>query len=197
MKFTLAQSKKVVKAFAKHAAKKDVRYYLQGIHFKNGEMVATDGSRMAILTSPEIASISRALDGCTIATTARNLDAIAEMISSPIAETELFFDKETGVLKTPRNSYVIDSVVPQGTDFDVRYPDYRRVIPGDIKSEFKMFAYNAKYIVDACSLVSAVHTKHETLHIDSADHPAGQPIAVVRINQNEMEGMIIIIPVRV
>jgi DNA polymerase III sliding clamp (beta) subunit (PCNA family) len=197
MKFTLTQSKKIVKAFAKHSARHDVRYYLQGIHFKNGEMVATDGNRLATLTSPEIKSVSKALDGCTIATTARNLEALAEMISSPIAETELSFDKETGVLKTPRNSYVIDSVVPQGTDFDVRYPDYRRVIPGEIKSEFKMFAYNAKYFMDACSLVSAVHTKYETMHIESADHPAGQPIAVVRINQNEMEGMIIIMPVRV
>ena len=196
MKFTLAQSKKVVKAFAKHAAKKDVRYYLQGIHFKNGEMVATDGSRLATLTSPEIASISRALDGCTIATTARNLDAIAEMISSPIAETELFFDKESGVLKTPRNSFLLDNVDPQGTDFDVRYPDYKRVIPSDIKSEFKKFAYNAKYFMDACSLVSAVHTKYETMHIEAADHPAEQPIAVVRINQNEMEGMIIIMPIK-
>ena len=196
MKFTLTQAKKIVKAFAKHAAKKDVRYYLQGIHFKNGEMVATDGNRLATVTSPEIKSVSKALDGCTIATTARNLEALAEMISSPIAETELSFDKETGVLKTPRNSYVIDSVVPQGTDFDVRYPDYKRVIPSDIKSEFKMFAYNAKYFMDACSLVSAVHTKYETMHIESADHPAGQPIAVVRINQNEMEGMIIIMPIK-
>ena len=194
MKFTLAQSKKVVKAFAKHAAKKDVRYYLQGIHFKNGEMVATDGSRLATLTSPEIKSISKALDGCTIATTARNLDAIAEMISYPIANSELFFDKETGVLKTPRNSFLLDNVDPQGTDFDVRYPDYKRVIPkdADIKAGFEIFAYNAKYIVDACSLVSAVNTKFKTLHIDSAKHST----AIIRIDENEMKGMIIIMPVK-
>ena len=197
MKFTQPQAKKIVKAFAKHSAKNDVRYYLQGIHFKNGEMVTTDGHRLAILTSPRIELVSWSLEGCTIATTSRNLDALADMISSPIAETELFFSKETGVLKTPRNSYVIDSVVPQGTDFDVRYPDYKRVIPGDIKAEFKLFVYNAKYITDACSLVSAVHTKHETFHIDSADHPAGQPTAIVRIDENEMKGMIIIMPVRV
>jgi len=195
MRVTQPQAKKIVKAFAKHAAKKDVRYYLQGIHFKNGEMIATDGHRMAILTSPEIKSVSKALDGCTIATTSRNLDALAEMISSPIAETEVSFDKETGILTTKWNSYRLDSVVPQSTDFDVRYPDYKRVIPkdADIKAGFEIFAYNAKYITDACSLISAVNTKFKTLHIDSAKHST----AIVRIDENEMKGMIIIMPVRV
>ena len=192
MRLTHAQAKKVTKAFAKHAAKHDVRYYIRGIHFKNGEMVATDGNRLATLTSPEIKSISKALDGCTIATTARNLDALAEMLSQQIAETEVSFDKETGILTTKWNSYRLDSVVPQGTDFDVKYPDYRRVIPSDIKAGFKIFAYNAKYVVDACSLVSAVHTKLETLHMDSAKHST----AIVRIDENEMKGMIIIMPVK-
>ena len=195
----LTQAKKIVKAFAKHAAgKHDPRYALHGIHFDSAKMIATDGHRLATLTSPEIASVSRALDGCTVATTVRNLDALAHMLSHPIAETELSFDRRTGLLRTPRNSFLMDCVVPQA-DFDsVRYPDYRRLIPSEanIKASFDVFAYNAKYISDACSLVSAVHTQHERLHMESVNHSSGQPIAIVRIDEDGIEGMVILMPVK-
>ena len=195
----LTQAKKIVKAFAKHAARSDVRFYLRGVRFDHGKMVATDGHRLAILTSPKIASVSRALDGCTVATSPRNLEALAEILANSNPGTEMSFDKETGVLKTHWNSFLIDNVDPQNSNFgDVRYPDYKRLIPSeaDIKASFDVFAYNAKYISDACSLVSAVHTQHERLHMESVNHSSGQPIAIVRIDEDGTEGMVIIMPVK-
>ena len=121
-----------LKAVMMAAAKKDIRYYLNGVMVRNGEMVATNGHMMLLIKSEGIKS-----DGEYII----DNDTLKMIVTS-----------HKGI-KGDNRVEVIDSMTVTGgskisiTPVDGKFPEVNRVIPQETSGEIAHF--NAEYLL-AC-----------------------------------------------
>ena len=121
-----------LKAVMLAAAKKDVRYYLNGVMVRNGELAATNGHMLLIIKSDSIKS-----DGEYII----DNDTLKMIVTS-----------HKGI-KGDNRVEVIDSMTTTGgskisiNPVDGKFPDVNRVIPQETSGEIAQF--NAEYLL-AC-----------------------------------------------
>lgn len=108
------------------AAKKDVRYYLNGVMVRNGEIAATNGHRLLLIKSQRIKS-----DGEYII----DNDTLNMIVKS-----------HKGIKGSSRVE-VVDSMTTTGsskiriTPVDGKFPDVNRVIPQETSGEIAHFNY--------------------------------------------------------
>ena len=116
-----------LKAVMLAAAKKDVRYYLNGVMVRNGELAATNGHMALIIKSEEIKS-----DGEYII----DNDTLKMIVTS-----------HKGV-KGANRVEVVDSMTATGnskihiTPIDGKFPDVNRVIPTNTSGEVGQFDFD-------------------------------------------------------
>ena len=121
-----------LKAVMLAAAKKDVRYYLNGVMVRNGEMAATNGHMMLLIKSEGIKSDGEYIIGN---------DTLKMIVAS-----------HKGI-KWDNRVEVVDSMTITGkgkihiTPVDGKFPDVNRVIPQEPSGEIAHF--NAEYLL-AC-----------------------------------------------
>lgn len=115
-----------LKAVMLAAAKKDVRYYLNGVMVRNGEMAATNGHMLLLIKSESIKS-----DGQYII----DNDTLKMIVTA-----------HKGI-KGDNRVEVVDSMTITGgsqisiTPVDGNYPDVNRVIPQETSGEIAHFNY--------------------------------------------------------
>ena len=132
-----------LKAVMFSAAKNDVRYYLNGVMVRNGEMAATNGHMALIIKSDGIKS-----DGEYII----DNDTLKMIVTS-----------HKGI-KGDNRIEVIDGVVTTGkskvhiTPVDGHFPDVNRVIPQEPSGEIAHF--NAEYLL-ACQKANGEFLDHK------------------------------------
>ena len=121
-----------LKAVMLAAAKKDVRYYLNGVMVRNGELAATNGHMALLIKSESIKS-----DGEYII----DNDTLKMIVTA-----------HKGI-KGDNRVEVVDSMTTTGsskisiTPVDGKFPDINRVIPQETSGEIAYF--NAEYLL-AC-----------------------------------------------
>lgn len=121
-----------LKSVSLAAAKKDIRYYLNGVMVRNGEMAATNGHMLLLIKSESIKS-----DGEYII----DNDTLKMIVTS-----------HKGI-KGANRVEVVDSMTTTGsskihiTPVDGKFPDINRVIPQETSGEIAHF--NAEYLL-AC-----------------------------------------------
>ena len=133
-RITVADIKKVAYAMAKN----DVRYYLDGVNFENGFMVATDGHRLAT-TSANIIMIDG--ESCIVE---RSMVEIL-LLAGP-SDIDIEFYKEVTIF----NGFGWQLITK---NIGARYPDWRRVIHKEAKLEFDL---DAKKVIDDCKRIVAM-----------------------------------------
>lgn len=132
-----------LKAVMLAAAKKDVRYYLNGVMVRNGEMAATNGHMVLIIKSDDIKS-----DG--------------EYIIDH-ATLKMILASHKGI-KGDNSVTVVDSVAITGKNkvyisvIDGKFPDVNRVIPQETSGEIAHF--NAEYLL-ACQKANGEFLDHK------------------------------------
>ena len=132
-----------LKAVMFSAAKNDVRYYLNGVMVRNGEMAATNGHVLLFIKSEKIKS-----DGEYII----DNDTLKMIVTS-----------HKGI-KGDNRIEVIDGVVTTGkskvhiTPVDGHFPDVNRVIPQETSGEIAHF--NAEYLL-ACQKANGEFLDHK------------------------------------
>lgn len=136
-----------LKAVSLAAAKKDVRFYLNGVMVRNGEMAATNGHMALIIKSDGIKS-----DGEYII----DNDTLKMIVTS-----------HKGI-KGDTRIEVIDSMTTTGsskisiTPVDGKFPDVNRVIPQEPSGE--MAHFNAEYIL-ACQKANQEFLDRKNVYI--------------------------------
>lgn len=131
---TVEELKKVAYAMAKN----DVRYYLNGVNFENGYMVATDGHRLATT------SVDITMTNGTSCIVARSTIEILLLAGKVDIEVKIYKNICTFVGRD-------FSLVAR--NIDGKYPDWRRVIHKEVKLEFD---FDAKKVVDDCKRIAAM-----------------------------------------
>lgn len=136
-----------LKAVMFSAAKNDVRYYLNGVMVRNGEMAATNGHMLLLIKSEKIKS-----DGEYII----DNDTLKMIVTS-----------HKGI-KGDNRIEVIDGVVTTGKSkvdiipVDGHFPDVNRVIPQEPSGEIAHF--NAEYLL-ACQKANEKFLGRKYAHI--------------------------------
>lgn len=136
-----------LKAVMIAAAKKDVRYYLNGVMVRNGELVATNGHMALMIKSDGIKS-----DGEYII----DNDTLKMIVTS-----------HKGIKRDNRVE-VIDSMTTTGnskisiTPVDGKFPDVNRVIPQEPSGEIAHF--NAEYLL-ACQKANEEFLDRKNVYI--------------------------------
>ena len=136
-----------LKAVMFSAAKNDVRYYLNGVMVRNGEMAASNGHMALIIKSDGIKS-----DGEYII----DNDTLKMIVTS-----------HKGI-KGDNRIEVIDGVVTTGkskvhiTPVDGHFPDVNRVIPQESSGEIAHF--NAEYLL-ACQKANGEFLDRKSVYI--------------------------------
>ena len=121
-----------LKAVSLAAAKKDVRYYLNGVMVRNGEMAATNGHMALLIKSESIKS-----DGEYII----DNDTLKMLVTSHKGiKGDNRVEVINGMTVTGKNGVQI-------TPVDGKFPDINRVIPQEPSGEIAHF--NAEYLL-AC-----------------------------------------------
>lgn len=120
-----------LKAVMFSAAKNDIRYYLNGVMVRNGEVAATNGNMALIIKSDDIKSDGEyIIDNDTL---------------------KMIVTVHKGI-KGDNRIEVIDGVVTTGkskvhiTPVDGKFPDVNRVIPQETSGEIAHF--NAEYLLN-------------------------------------------------
>lgn len=135
-----------LKAVMFSAAKNDVRYYLNGVMVRNGEMAASNGYMALLIKSESIKS-----DGEYII----DNDTLKMIVTS---------HKSIKGIKGANRIEVIDSMTTTGsskihiTPVDGNYPDVNRVIPQEPSGEIAHF--NAEYLL-ACQKANGEFLDHK------------------------------------
>ena len=132
-----------LKAVSLAAAKKDVRYYLNGVMVRNGEIAATNGHMVLMVKSESIKSDGEyIIDNATL---------------------KMFLTDHKGI-KGDTRIEVVDSVAITGkskisiTPVDGKFPDVNRVIPQEPSGEIAHF--NAEYLL-ACQKANGEFLDHK------------------------------------
>lgn len=162
-----------LKAVMLAAAKKDVRYYLNGVMVRNGEMAATDGHMMLLIKSESIKS-----DGEYII----DNDTLKMIVTS-----------HKGI-KGANRVEVIDSMTTTGsskifiTPVDGRFPDVNRVIPQETSGEIAHFNYeyllacqksNEEFTCSKNAYIKLQHNGQSAAKFESEDENDNKLIGVV------------------
>jgi hypothetical protein len=133
MKVTL----KDIQTVALFSGKKDVRYYINGIHFdgKNGVIVATNGHGLTIanVTSYQDGALSD--DAFTLGN-----DAIKAMIATKQFSFDVTLDGDIVKVETYGQAFTFSKV-------DGKYPDYQRVVPSNAESTKMLPLIDANYMM--------------------------------------------------
>ena len=132
-----------LKAVMMAAAKKDVRYYLNGVMVRNGELAATNGHMALLIKSESIKS-----DGEYII----DNDTLKMIVAS-----------KKGIKGDSRIEVVDGAFIIGGNKIfiaplDGKFPDVNRVIPQDPSGEIAHF--NAEYLL-ACQKANGEFLDHE------------------------------------
>ena len=132
-----------LKAVSLAAAKNDVRYYLNGVMIRNGEIAATNGHMVLMVKSESIKSDGEyIIDNATL---------------------KMFLTDHKGI-KGDTRIEVVDSVAITGkskisiTPVDGKFPDVNRVIPQEPSGEIAHF--NAEYLL-ACQKANGEFLDHK------------------------------------
>lgn len=131
------------KAVMLAAAKKDIRYYLNGVMVRNGEIAATNGHMLLLIKSQRIKS-----DGEYII----DNDTLKKIVTS-----------HKGI-KGANRVEVVDSMTTTGsskihiTPVDGKFPDVNRVIPQETSGEIAHFNY--EYLL-ACQKANGEFLDHK------------------------------------
>ena len=167
-----------LKAVMFSAAKKDVRYYLNGVMVRNGEMAATNGHMVLIIKSESIKS-----DGEYII----DNDTLKMIVTS-----------HKGI-KVDNRVEVIDGVVTTGkskvhiTPVDGKFPDVNRVIPQDPTGEIAHFNY--EYLL-ACQKANEYFLDSKQVYVKLQHNgQAGAKFESDDENDNKLIG--VVMPVRI
>lgn len=125
---------KIIKAIILAAAKKDIRFYLNGVLMNAQHIVATDGARMHAYKHGQEWEHGE--------------------IIIPIDKVELALKMKTKQIKIEKDSI---NGIPFGT-IDGKFPDYSRVIPQAPKQANGgiMANINPEFLLDACKAVKLV-----------------------------------------
>ncbi len=160
------------------AAKKDVRYYINGVMVRNGEMAATNGHMLLLIKSESIKS-----DGEYII----DNDTLKMIVTS-----------HKGI-KGDIRVEVIDSMTTTGsskihiTPVDGKFPDINRVIPQEPSGEIAHFNYeyllscqkaNEEFLDRKCTYIKLQHNGQSGAKFESEDE-----------NDNKLTG--VVMPVRI
>ena len=167
-----------LKAVMLAAAKKDVRYYLNGVMVRNGEMAATNGYMALLIKSESIKS-----DGEYII----DNDTLKMIVTA-----------HKGI-KGDNRVEVIDSMTTTGsskisiTPVDGKFPDVNRVIPQETSGEIAHF--NAEYLL-ACQKANGEFLDHKYPWIKLQHNgQAGAKFESDDDNGNKLIG--VVMPVRI
>lgn len=183
MKIEVTIPLNIFRACATHAAKNDIRGYLNGIYIDwlRGKVVATDGNRLLAVTVPSAraivprggpdAAVSDIRDGIIIpkdtvsalfaAYKGAHYSPIGSGGSMPVTVSVQWENRtESGVLHygEVRASIVVPSGVLTFIPANItlgRYPDYVRVIPQSI-GDYEFSTLNPEYVADALAALAAV-----------------------------------------
>ncbi len=155
------------------AAKKDVRYYLNGVMVRNGEIAATNGHTVLLIQSEKIKS-----DGEYI-------------IDNDTLKTIVTVHKG---IKGDNPVEVIDSMTTTGiskiciTPVDGKFPDVNRVIPQKPSGEIAHFNYeyllacqkaNGEFLDRKCTYIKLQHNGLSGAKFESYDEDVNELIGVV------------------
>ena len=139
-----------LKACLKIAAKKDVRYYLNGVLVnavtpRKVVLVATDGNRLIAINADTNDTESSEI---------KQLIIPREAIDAAIKGNK---DKYIFLKSLGDNQYALNNTM--FTAVDAKYPDYERVIPGDPVNyvDQKLARFNPKYLLDADEAMKLIH----------------------------------------
>ena len=162
-----------LKAVMLAAAKKDVRYYLNGVMVRNGELAATNGHMALLIKSESIKS-----DGEYII----DNDTLKMLVTS-----------HKGI-KGDNRIEVIDGVVTTGkskvhiTPVDGKFPNIHRVIPQETSGEIAHFNYeyllacqkaNCEFLDMKCTYIKLHHNGQAGAKFESEDEEGNKLIGVV------------------
>ena len=162
-----------LKAVMLAAGKKDVRYYLNGVMVRNGEVAATNGHMALIIKSDDIKS-----DGQYII----DNDTLKMIVTS-----------HKGI-KGANRVEVIDSMTTTGsskisiTPVDSKFPDVNRVIPQETSGEIAHFNYeyllvcqkaNKEFVDRKNVYVKLQHNGQAGAKFESEDEDLNKLIGVV------------------
>ena len=162
-----------LKSVSLAAAKNDVRYYLNGVMIRNGEIAATNGHMALMVKSESIKSDGEyIIDNDTL---------------------KMLFTAHKGI-KGDTRIEVVDSVAITGkskisiTPVDGKFPDINRVIPQEPSGEIAHFnaeyllacqKANDKFLGGKCPLVKLQHNGQAVAKFESEDVDDNKLIGVV------------------
>lgn len=140
--FTFEVSINAIRAARSHAADKDVRYYLLGVHFdlEAGRIVATDGHRAFICAGPVVPG----------AGTFIMPNGLIDNVLKAVGKRPLYDTVEValGDVGAPRGITVgAAGATFNAKEADGTFPDWRRVVPQSVSGELAQF--NPEYLTDA------------------------------------------------
>jgi len=142
---------KTIKALLHFAAKKDIRYYLQGVHIEQGATgtyaVATNGHFIAIARIDTQAQ--------TPASVIVGSDHLASAIKGVKGAAMIGADGAKVTIKTTAGETTVDAI-------DGRYPDWRRVIRAPQTGEQSYF--NPEYLATVQKAAGEYHGNKGTLY---------------------------------
>ena len=162
-----------LKAVSLAAGKKDVRYYLNGVMVRNGEMAATNGHMALLIKSESIKS-----DGEYII----DNDTLKMIVTA-----------HKGI-KGDNRVEVIDSMTTTGsskisiTPVDGKFPDINRVIPQEASGEIAHFNYeyllacqkaNEEFLDRKCTYIKLQHNGLSGAKFESEDYNGNKLIGAV------------------
>ena len=162
-----------LKAVMLAAAKKDLRYYLNGVMVRNGEMAATNGHMLLLIKSEKIKS-----DGEYII----DNDTLKMIVTS-----------HKGIKRDNRVE-VVDGMTTTGsskisiTPVDGKFPDVNRVIPQEPSGEIAHFNYeyllacqkaNGEFLDHKYPWIKLQHNGNKGAKFESEDEDGNKLIGVV------------------
>ena len=160
-----------LKAVSLAAAKKDVRYYMNGVMVRNGEMAATNGHMLLLIKSESIKS-----DGEYII----DNHTLQQLVNSyKIVTGDTPVEVKYGTTGIGRISI---------TPVDGKFPDINRVIPQETSGEIAHFNYerlltcqkaNGKFLGGKYQWIKLQHNGQAGAKFESEDEDGNKLIGVV------------------
>ena len=135
---TFTVSINAIRAARTHAAVKDVRHYLCGIHFdlEAGRIVATDGIRALVCAGPVVPGAGTFIMPNELA------DNMLKAVGKKYLYDTVEVSYAAGTIQVKTVNGIFSSAAVDGT-----FPDWRRIIPRAVSGEAAQ--YNPQYLADA------------------------------------------------
>ena len=161
-----------IKAVMMAAAKKDVRYYLNGVMVRNGELAATNGHMALLIKSEKIKSDGEYIINNDTLKMIVNLYKVVKG-DNPV---EVKDGTTTGIGRI--------SITP----VDGKFPDINRVIPQETSGEIAHFNYeyllacqkaNCEFLDRKCVYIKLQHNGRDGSKFESEDEDGNNLIGVV------------------